>query len=144
MRTRRCTPLSDFSPLRGLLEQDPQAAALLGDKNLRFDHVPDRWVNTAGQLLQRWSYAGEGVDLDLYVASVLDRQGVAQLPSPAEFARRMRVPAILPVPNRPLLDGPLLELPMPDYGPLPFPFHPSYSLLLGQRYFTWGLRRHLR
>jgi len=62
----------------------------------------------------------------------------------AAFARRMRVPAILPVPTRPLLDVPVLELPLPDHAPAPFPFHPSYSLLLGQRYFAWGLRRHRR
>ncbi len=62
----------------------------------------------------------------------------------ADFARRMRVPSILPVPSRPLLDVPMLELPLPEYGPAPFPFHPSYSLLLGQRYFAWGLQRHWR
>ncbi len=32
-----------------------------------------------------------------------------------------------------------MELPLPSYWPLPFPFHPSYSLVLGTRYFDWGL-----
>lgn len=36
-------------------------------------------------------------------------------------------------------DG-LLELTMPAYRPLPFPFHPSYSLVLGTWYFRTGLR----
>ena len=58
------------------------------------------------------------------------------------FARRLEVLDILPEPHRPLLDCPLLELPLPGYRPLPFPFHPSYSLLLGQFYFCSGLRRH--
>ncbi len=62
----------------------------------------------------------------------------------AAFARRMRVPSILPVPTRPLLDVPVLELPLPDYAPAPFPFHPSYALLLGEPYFAWGLRRQRR
>lgn len=35
----------------------------------------------------------------------------------------------------------LLELPLPSYGSLPFPFHPSYSLVLGTWYFRTGLRR---
>lgn len=34
----------------------------------------------------------------------------------------------------------LLELPLPDYSPLPLPFHPSYSLTLGMWYFYLGLR----
>lgn len=33
----------------------------------------------------------------------------------------------------------LMELPMPRRGVLPFPFHPSYSLVLGHRYFRAGL-----
>jgi peptidoglycan/xylan/chitin deacetylase (PgdA/CDA1 family) len=35
----------------------------------------------------------------------------------------------------------LLELPMPAYAPLPVPFHPSYSLILGNGYFRMGIRR---
>jgi peptidoglycan/xylan/chitin deacetylase (PgdA/CDA1 family) len=38
----------------------------------------------------------------------------------------------------------LYELPLPGHRPLPFPFHPSYSLILGYRYFTSGLARHER
>lgn len=34
----------------------------------------------------------------------------------------------------------LLELPMPAYAPLPVPFHPSYSLVLGSGYFRLGIR----
>ncbi len=36
----------------------------------------------------------------------------------------------------------LLELTLPAYRPLPFPFHASYSLVLGFRYFDWGVSRH--
>jgi len=64
-------------------------------------------------------------------------------PEPA-FARRLEVPAIPPVPFRPLLGKPLTEIPLPGYRPLPFPFNPSYSLLLGRFYFDWNLSRFAR
>jgi len=47
-------------------------------------------------------------------------------------------------PYRPLKDRRLMELPMPGYDLLPFPFHPSYSLVLGTWYFRLGLRRFHR
>jgi hypothetical protein len=37
-----------------------------------------------------------------------------------------------------------MELPMPGYDWLPFPFHPSYCLVLGTWYFRLGLRRFHR
>jgi peptidoglycan/xylan/chitin deacetylase (PgdA/CDA1 family) len=40
--------------------------------------------------------------------------------------------------------GSLLELPMPAHSPLPLPFHPSYSLVLGSWYFARGLARARR
>ena len=47
-------------------------------------------------------------------------------------------------PYRPLKNRRLMELPMPGYDLLPFPFHPSYSLVLGTWYFRLGLRRFHR
>jgi len=61
----------------------------------------------------------------------------------SRFARRLEVPTVFPFPHRPRLDSALLELPLPSHRPAPFPFHPSYSMLLGRGYFDWGLRRHL-
>lgn len=43
-----------------------------------------------------------------------------------------------PAPWRP--GAALLELPMPEYRPLPLPFHPSYSLVLGGWYLAAGLK----
>lgn len=43
------------------------------------------------------------------------------------------------VPYRPLAEHGLIELPMPRHAPLPFPFHPCYSLVLGRWYFRLGL-----
>jgi peptidoglycan/xylan/chitin deacetylase (PgdA/CDA1 family) len=51
------------------------------------------------------------------------------------------------IPCTPHLLGPskaLIELPMPAYAPLPVPFHPSYSLVLGTGYFRAGLGRARR
>lgn len=43
-----------------------------------------------------------------------------------------------------LLHSAIVELPLPSFRPLPFPFHPSYSLVLGRRYFNVGLSRFRR
>ncbi len=36
----------------------------------------------------------------------------------------------------------LVELALPGHSPMPLPFHPSYSLVLGTWYFRLGLARH--
>ncbi len=41
-------------------------------------------------------------------------------------------------PHWPLSGRNFLELPMPGYRPMPFPFYPSYSLVLGDWYFRLG------
>lgn len=46
--------------------------------------------------------------------------------------------------GHPGVSSPILELALPFYRPLPFPFHPSYSLALGPWYFRMGLRRFRR
>jgi peptidoglycan/xylan/chitin deacetylase (PgdA/CDA1 family) len=43
-------------------------------------------------------------------------------------------------PHRPLPGRPVYELPVPAAGPFAFPFHPSYSLVLGHWYFRAGLK----
>jgi hypothetical protein len=44
-------------------------------------------------------------------------------------------------PHRPLPDRSLIELSMPGCAPLPFPFHPCFSLVLGMAYYRLALRR---
>ena len=58
-----------------------------------------------------------------------------------EFCERLGVSSIDQSPHRPLDGQALLELPLPNYRPAPFPFHPSYSLILGRPYFRYGIRR---
>ncbi len=43
--------------------------------------------------------------------------------------------------TRPVPSRPLIELPLPSHAPLPWPFHPCYSLVLGTWYFRTGLQR---
>jgi hypothetical protein len=57
----------------------------------------------------------------------------------ADFARRIGVDQLSESPHRPLTGRQLVELPMPAYSPLPVPFHPCYSLVLGEWYFRLGL-----
>jgi peptidoglycan/xylan/chitin deacetylase (PgdA/CDA1 family) len=65
-------------------------------------------------------------------------------PTPT-FARRLGVNVTnLEQPSRLLPDRGLLELPLPDFRPLPFPYHASYSQLLGLSYFRVGLTRARR
>jgi peptidoglycan/xylan/chitin deacetylase (PgdA/CDA1 family) len=86
-------------------------------------------------------------DLDADCLRLVEEAGYAfdaSLFPNAAFERRMggRRPAVGP--HRPHADGPLVELTMPSHAPLPFPFHPSYSLVLGRWYFRLGLGRYRR
>ena len=57
-------------------------------------------------------------------------------------ARHLQVPVSrLTRPQRGFLGTTLVEMPLPSYRPLPFPFNPSYALLLGMKYFYLGLHR---
>jgi len=62
----------------------------------------------------------------------------------ADVARRIGVPRLERQPHHPIPGGSLLELPLPAYAPLPFPFHPSYSLMLGTWYYRLGMARFTR
>jgi peptidoglycan/xylan/chitin deacetylase (PgdA/CDA1 family) len=58
------------------------------------------------------------------------------------WAKRLETPELEQAPNRPLHNCSIIEFPLPHYRPAPFPFHPSYSLLLGKSYFKWGMTRY--
>jgi len=57
-----------------------------------------------------------------------------------KFAEKLKVNHISQTPYPPLESSAFVELPLPDYSPLPFPFHPCYSLVLGVWYFRLGLQ----
>jgi peptidoglycan/xylan/chitin deacetylase (PgdA/CDA1 family) len=62
----------------------------------------------------------------------------------AYFARRAGLAELADRPSRPLEGRDLVELPLPAHAPLPVPFHPSYSLVLGLPWFRLGLARFER
>jgi peptidoglycan/xylan/chitin deacetylase (PgdA/CDA1 family) len=93
-------------------------------------------------------FRAPGYALDRECLELLDEAGYrydsSAFPTPA-VARQLGVPlASLAAPHRPLAGRALIELPLPDYRPSPFPFSPSYALLFGSRYFRWGVDRHRR
>ncbi len=74
----RAPPTGEFSPFRSIIAGGGPAAALLAGKTLRFVDTPGRFSERQNVLL-RWVYKGPAVDLGLYAASLLDRQGVVVL-----------------------------------------------------------------
>jgi hypothetical protein len=62
----------------------------------------------------------------------------------ASFARSVGLQNLSASPQRPLMNHQLLELPLPSHSPLPLPFHPCYSLVLGTWYFRLGLKSFRR
>ncbi|MCZ6673969.1 MAG: polysaccharide deacetylase family protein [Verrucomicrobia bacterium] len=59
----------------------------------------------------------------------------------ARYAKLLEVPIVPSAPHIPFYGAKLLELPLPSFRPRPFPFHPCYSLILGQTYFRGGLKK---
>jgi peptidoglycan/xylan/chitin deacetylase (PgdA/CDA1 family) len=92
-------------------------------------------------------FRAPGFDVDRTIVELLDAAGYlydsSAFPTTG-FARRLGIDRLHAAPHRPLRDLALLELPLPAYWPLPAPFHPSYSLVLGTWYFGLGLRRFHR
>ncbi len=88
-------------------------------------------------------FRAPGFHIDREALELIDAAGYAYdssaFPNLA-FARRLGVAKISAAPHCPLADHAIVELPLPLYAPLPFPFHPCYSMVLGTWYFRTGLR----
>ena len=93
-------------------------------------------------------FRAPGFLMDRECIEILSRSGYRYDSSafPHEsHSRRLQVPlAALTAPGRPFGENSVMELPLPDYRPSPFPTHPSYALNFGLRYFNWGMQRSLR
>jgi len=112
----RGPPRGPFSPLPWLIHNSPALEAF--QKMLpqipvadRFDAIPldwehkqDRWDRHTQQAYLRWVYKGEGLDLGLYAASVLDQQGVMVMSSDQEAAIQKAILAGQPEPTVLTLD----------------------------------------
>jgi peptidoglycan/xylan/chitin deacetylase (PgdA/CDA1 family) len=93
-------------------------------------------------------FRAPGYSIDRQCLEILAESGYeydsSAFPTP-DFAAKLDVPIeALMQPTALLPDSPLLEIPLPAYRPLPFPFNPSYTLLLGTHYFRWGVERMRR
>ena len=115
------------------------------DKRREIAESRERIEAALGTTVQ--GFRAPSYDIDRECLDLLDACGYKYDSStfPNErFARRLELPAIFPAPFRPFYDRGLMELPLPDHGAAPFPFHPCYSLILGQWYFRSRLRRFRR
>jgi hypothetical protein len=86
-------------------------------------------------------------DIDRESLELIAEAGYAwdsSLHASSRSAASVELDHVSPAPSRILPDQLLIELPMPQHAPLPFPFHPSYSLIFGGAYFAFGLRRFRR
>lgn len=124
---RKLTALAHDEKRREIFESREQIAAALG--------------------MVAPGFRAPGFDIDRETFELLDDAGYAYDSSvfpTAAFARRLGVGRVADSPHPPLSNRRLLELPLPAYRPLPTPFHPSYSLVLGMWYFRIGMRRFRR
>lgn len=83
--------------------------------------------------------------IDRDILDLLDEYGYGYDSSvfpTVDCAKKISVPTIRQHPYRPLYDSQIFEIPLPAYSPAPFPFHPSFSLILGSWYFKAGLNRY--
>jgi len=84
-------------------------------------------------------FRAPGFHIDRECLELINEAGYAY--DSSMLAEPKRHPAL---PHRPLAGRPLYELPLPSAGPFSFPFHPSYSLVLGNWYFRAGLTDYRR
>jgi hypothetical protein len=83
-------------------------------------------------------------DIDHESFDLIDAAGYAydsSLFADTKSGRKIGVAKLSASPHQPLENRRLVELPLPMYAPLPVPFHPCYSLVLGTWYFRLGMRR---
>ena len=116
----------------------------LGEEDKRREIAESREKLQSALRVDVRGFRAPGYDIDRECLELLDVYGYRYDSSvfpTADFAKRLSVPTVFNYPYRPLYDSGLFELPLPGHKPAPFPFHPSYSLLLGDAYFAWGLRR---
>ncbi len=82
-------PFGPFSPLPALVPSEPPPGLQLdldfAARGVRYDHVQPRLSLRQQQGFLRWVYKGPALDLGLYAATVLDKQGVVILPTLQEL-----------------------------------------------------------
>lgn len=82
----RPAPLSDYSPFRSVIDDNPAARDFLSDWEVVWQDKQRRFAIDQQEGLLRWVMKGAGIDAGLYLATVLDDQGVVSI-DVADFAR---------------------------------------------------------
>jgi peptidoglycan/xylan/chitin deacetylase (PgdA/CDA1 family) len=124
---RRLTTLSSREKASEIFDSRDEIAATLG-------------VPVLGFRAPAFDLDREIIDL---VAQAGYRYDSSLFPN-ARAARSIRVERVPDWPHRLLPTSELVELPLPGYAPLPVPYHPCYSLVVGTWYFGAGLQRTAR
>jgi hypothetical protein len=124
---RRLTTLSSREKASEVRDSREQIAATLG-------------VPVLGFRAPAFDLDREVIDL---VAQAGYRYDSSLFPN-ARAARSIRVERVSEWPHRLPPASELMELPLPGFAPLPVPYHPCYSLVLGTWYFRAGLQRTAR
>jgi hypothetical protein len=75
----RPAPLSDYSPFRAVIDGNPTAAEFIGSREVVWRDRQPRFALRQQEGLIRWVMKGQGLDAGLYLASVLDDQGVVAI-----------------------------------------------------------------
>lgn len=119
----------------------PTARLGSGDKRSEVFDSKARLEAELGVAVEGFRAPGFHIDRETLelVAEAGYRYDSSLFPSAADAAK-VRLERVPPAPHAPLAGQALLELPLPAH-PGPVPFHPSYSLVLGQWWFRRGLAR---
>lgn len=97
----RSSPLGPYSPMPEVLADleisSPFGGTItvleaLGETQLGFSKRPNKWALNKQQILGRWLYNGQGLDLGFYLGSILDRDGTFSLSNLNADALVVKVP----------------------------------------------------
>ena len=117
----RPPPLSEYSPFRSILGQDPALGALLETRTLEYADSPSQYHQGFSSIFMRAMSTVQSVDLGLYAAWVRDPQGVLAPPEGFELLGNVLMSGLDPT----ALDG-LIP------GTIPLDFEYPRYVLLGQ------------
>jgi len=121
---RKLTAMDRDSKRREIFESRERIESRLGVE-VRGFRAPGFHIDR--ESLELIDAAGYSYDSSLfYHAKYIDTRGVTKMRAWPQWLFK---------------DRELIEVPLPLYNPLPLPFHPCYSLVLGLWYFRFGLRR---
>ena len=111
----RPPPLSEYSPFRSILGQDPALGALLETRTLEYADSPSQYHQGFSSIFMRAMSTVQSVDLGLYAAWVRDPQGVLAPPEGFELLGNVLMSGLDPT----ALDGLI-----PGTIPLDFEYPP--------------------